>query len=105
MGLPMALDHFYDTYNVDRPREDQELMPAVNTEAQSEGDTEGAQSETTNLHELQDAGLESCATDSEVLVDSGVVLQAFAADDKSLAKLQGEIRGRGSIAARWRRRP
>lgn len=71
MGLPMSQDHFYDTYGVDRPRKEQELMP----EAPARGFPFSAQSESIQRQ----------------------VLSTTKQKDNSLVKLQKEIRSLKTI--------
>ena len=87
MGLPMSQDYYYDTYGVDRPRKDQELMPEPKTgfppmsEAAKERDSEMAR---WRGGERETGGLGDGETVTSLKVEER--------DVKSLAKLQRQVR-------------
>lgn len=109
MGLPMSRDHFYDTYAVDRPRDDQELMPEpVSPFGPPAAQSEGLSTNYTNMSDGKRripgqarndaAGVDAGAAEEGAGVDAHASLDSsLSDDDKSLAKLQREIRGLKSI--------
>lgn len=83
MGLPMSQDYYYDTYGVDRPRKDQELMPEPKTGFPP-------------MSEVEPGGVAALEpAEASAPTDAGSTMEALKVEErdvKSLARLQRQVR-------------